>query len=353
MISSLLRICPVLATPERTSTLKPQILRLAPTFHRTITRPLAVVYIDCSSIQGTIDAFENGQFEQLKHTVDSLCDTAVPMFNDQATNSNIRAIQEIRERDMNAVLRFRIYEVGIGFFHVELNLVWTILVIHRGDENDTGSLSYYIRLLRKKRLGGKHPNFYALVSMFRDILDGYMLYCWSTITSSEDKDTPRSPLHWLDNFLNQNPSSGDIKAKANMILMRHLTAEGKPTKVNYGSNQAAQDHQEVESEATSDEAHDSILVNNKLLIRDLLLFFEVRSAISSGDFGRLEGLFGYLTIFFLGAGCKNYANEFLHFIQNLKKDWTPEFALVQCHISWPLSSDFAVTCPVKSCEVTP
>jgi hypothetical protein len=33
-------------------------------------------------------------------------------------------------------------------------------------------------------------------------------------------------------------------------------------------------------------------------------------------------------IMFTGAGCKNYTSEFLHFIQNLRKVWTPAIAYV-------------------------
>ena len=66
--------------------------------------------------------------------------------------------------------------------------------------------------------------------------------------------------------------------------------------------------------------------NTILLNHDFLIFFELSSAISSGDFGRVEILIGTLTMMFAGAGCKNYATELLHFIQNLKHVWTPEFA---------------------------
>ena len=73
---------------------------------------------------------------------------------------------------------------------------------------------------------------------------------------------------------------------------------------------------------------DSAQRNTILLNRDFLMFFELSSAISSGDFGRIEVLMGTLTMMFAGAGCKNYTTELLHFTQNLKHVWTPQFACV-------------------------
>ena len=77
-------------------------------------------------------------------------------------------------------------------------------------------------------------------------------------------------------------------------------------------------------EGSGDEAQQ----NTILLNRDFLMFFELSSAISSGDFGRVEILMGTITMMFAGAGCKNYTTELLHFIQNLKHVWMAEFAYV-------------------------
>ncbi|KIK37999.1 hypothetical protein CY34DRAFT_37560, partial [Suillus luteus UH-Slu-Lm8-n1] len=66
--------------------------------------------------------------------------------------------------------------------------------------------------------------------------------------------------------------------------------------------------------------------NLQLLTRDLLYVLELTSAISSGDWGRIEDILGTLTMIFRGAGSNNYCSEILHFIFNLKKIWTPEFA---------------------------
>jgi hypothetical protein len=74
------------------------------------------------------------------------------------------------------------------------------------------------------------------------------------------------------------------------------------------------------------EIQDRVLRNIILLNRDLLIFYELDLAISSGDFGHVEIFLGTLTMMFVGAGCKNYTTELLHFIQNLNKVWTSNFA---------------------------
>ncbi|EIW79498.1 hypothetical protein CONPUDRAFT_39834, partial [Coniophora puteana RWD-64-598 SS2] len=66
--------------------------------------------------------------------------------------------------------------------------------------------------------------------------------------------------------------------------------------------------------------------NVGLLFRDLLHVFTLVSAISDGDYGRVENMFPSLACMFRGAGGNNYSSEILHMIHNFKHAWTPEFA---------------------------
>ncbi|KIJ06387.1 hypothetical protein PAXINDRAFT_22597, partial [Paxillus involutus ATCC 200175] len=66
--------------------------------------------------------------------------------------------------------------------------------------------------------------------------------------------------------------------------------------------------------------------NLQILTRDLLYVLELLHATSAGDFGRVEDILGDLAMVFRGAGSNNYCAEILHFIFNLKRVWTPEFA---------------------------
>lgn len=71
---------------------------------------------------------------------------------------------------------------------------------------------------------------------------------------------------------------------------------------------------------------DNVHRNLKILARDLLFVLELIQATSDGDFGRIEDILGQLAMIFRGAGSNNYCAEILHFIFNLKRVWTPEFA---------------------------
>ncbi|KAG1873854.1 hypothetical protein F4604DRAFT_1515962, partial [Suillus subluteus] len=66
--------------------------------------------------------------------------------------------------------------------------------------------------------------------------------------------------------------------------------------------------------------------NLQLLTRDLLYVLELTSATSAGDWGWIEDILRDLAMIFHGAGSNNYCSEILHFLFNLKKIWTPEFA---------------------------
>ena len=79
---------------------------------------------------------------------------------------------------------------------------------------------------------------------------------------------------------------------------------------------------EGELNADEDIAHRNL----KILAHDLLYVTEVVSAASRGDWGRIEDILGSLAMMFRSAGSNNYCAEVLHFIHNLKKVWTPEFA---------------------------
>ncbi|KAJ7129942.1 hypothetical protein C8R46DRAFT_832459, partial [Mycena filopes] len=71
---------------------------------------------------------------------------------------------------------------------------------------------------------------------------------------------------------------------------------------------------------------DETFRNLHLLMRDTLLFYFLRTSISSGDFGRVELLLGTLTMMFTGGRSTNYQTELLYFLQNLRKVWPESFA---------------------------
>jgi len=158
-------------------------------------------------------------------------------------------------------------------------------------------LQFYIAVLEKVRLGTEKPDYHTLRSFTSQVLFGHILLFWETITGTSTA-----------NFAKSKPSASTLRNYAVQIMDQYVSA-------------AALDH--TRGTAGIPHTDDPVLRNLVLLTRDLLTFYDLGLAISSGDFGRVEILLGVLTMMFTGAGCKNYTSEFLHFVQNLKKVWTP------------------------------
>ncbi|KAJ7659847.1 hypothetical protein B0H17DRAFT_954562 [Mycena rosella] len=195
----------------------------------------------------------------------------------------------IRAFDMNPFLRAQVFQLGIGLFHLCLNLIWAILQSHRGHETTEGSLAYFFVILEKARLGGKHPDYHSLLAAFMQILDGLLLDSWRLECGSPT----------LAAFAASKPTDEQILAIADRILADRATPD----------------------RSLSTTPVDDINANTRKLVHDLLHVAEVTRAISAGDFGRVEDLLGNLAMIFRGAGSKNYCTEILYFIHNLKYVW--------------------------------
>ena len=280
--------------------------RPPPPNHKTEEFVLRTTTIEEASIDGNIRVNENVYIDQLKFENNGreLDNTGIPGFHDQSTNARIRSAQILRVDDITAVLRLANLLLGPGFFYVQLNLLWAILQIHRGTVDKIGSLQFYIAVLEKVRLGTEKPDYHTLCSFTSQVLFGHILLFWETVTGISTAD-----------FAKSKPSALIIRNYAAQIIDKYVSA-------------AALDR----TRGTTGIPHteDPVLRNLILLTRDLLTFYDLGLAISSGDFGRVEILLGVLTMMFTGAGCKNYTSEFLHFVQNLKKVWTPAIASVSC-----------------------
>ncbi|KAF9234843.1 hypothetical protein BU15DRAFT_78605 [Melanogaster broomeanus] len=258
--------------------------RKMPKGYRTKQYPLRTSTIDESSVTGNIAVINDVYINQLKMTHEQLADLAIPSINDQATNARIRGAKALRTKDVNPFTRLQTLQLGFGLFHLCMNLIWTLLHVHRGSINQVGSLSYFFALLDRTRLGCEHPDYHTLLSTLLQILRGIIMSAWH--------------------------------AESDQILMNHVTpAHNLSKKLENKTIPHGSDH-------NTDEAHNNL----HLLPRDLLYVLELVHATSDGDFGRIEDILGYLAMVFRGAGSNNYCSEILHFLYNLKKVWTPEFA---------------------------
>lgn len=236
---------------------------------------------------------------ELKVADETIENTAFPSSNDQLTNVRWRRAVIERRGDLTALLRMENWQLGIGFFHDHMNLAIHLKSVHNGHPKDLGSLQFYRECLGTKRINNPRPDYFTLRHFFYDILYGNILHLWSLKTGYKN----------LDDYAKANPTLTELETIAQQILMNFASDAGL-TKC---------------TGSVPDEA-DITLRNAILLNRDLLYYYELDNAMSSGDFGRIEILMGTLTKMFAGSGGRNYAIEHLHLIQNLSISWPPEFA---------------------------
>ncbi|EPQ52821.1 hypothetical protein GLOTRDRAFT_46819, partial [Gloeophyllum trabeum ATCC 11539] len=261
--------------------------------------PLRTTTVEENTIDGNNKFIEVTYFDQLGFTSEELCEFAIPTINDQATNSRIRSAKALRRGDVNAFTRLEPFQVAPGLFHLQMNLIWALLHVHRGSLNDEGSLSFFFTLLERTRLNGEHPDFYTLHSTLMQILDGLILSAWELECGYGS----------LAEFAASAPSKEKLREIAVRILKKHgdVPALAKP------------------DDNTIPET-DTKRCNVQLLFRDLSLVAVLDNAISEGDWGRIEDMLGTLAAMFRGAGPNKYSTEILYLIHNLQVVWTPDFA---------------------------
>lgn len=260
--------------------------------------PLRVCQIEEATIKGNLLLHDDIFLTQLQQLPQRLCRYALPSWNDQLTNARIRGCKAKRWGDSNEWTRREIFQLGLALFHLLMNLIWGILRIHRGSALESASLTYFFVIMDKTRLGGEKPDFHTLHAALIQILDGIILSAWQC----------ECGFSTLQEFAASAPTSSQLEEIASRILLNHLSP--KPPSAG----------------PSPQTANDTVHQNLRMLARDLLYVAELTEAVSSGDFGRVEDILPDLAAIFRAAGSNNYSTEILHFLFNLKKVWTPEFA---------------------------
>ncbi|KAJ3980714.1 hypothetical protein F5890DRAFT_1419052 [Lentinula detonsa] len=249
--------------------------------------------------------------------------------------------QIYRRGDLNAWERRSIFQLGIGLFHLLMNLAWCILNKHRFQAKYIGSLAFYFEILDKKRLGSEKPDYYMLLAALEEIRNALLLDAWRKVAKSQGFNS-------LKDFAASNPSATLLYKLAREINYNYAapleTPLSPPLQSPSSSNDSDSDIEMASisgasdaSNTISDDGSDGINASpdpkldptnqsSRLLLRDLLYFTELNQAIRDGDFGRVEDILPDIAALFSSAGSHKYTTEILHLLYNLKKVWTEEFA---------------------------
>ncbi|KAJ7597962.1 hypothetical protein C8J56DRAFT_852255 [Mycena floridula] len=233
----------------------------------------------------------------------------ITTIEEASTNGNLQVHDDaylvhcliMRRGDLDPWTRREIFQLGIGLFHLVMNLIWLIHKKYAGSIQQAGTLTYFFALLDKVRLGKEKPDYHTLLATLDQILDGLLLHGWILHCGKSS----------LDNFARTKPSAESLIDVAKIILTKCATPLPSPPP-------------SVAQPATADILNQNI----RLITRELLYVRELVRAIHDGDFGRVEDIFPDLARIFRGGGSHNYSNEILHYLYNVKKVWTPAFASV-------------------------
>lgn len=146
--------------------------------------PLRINTIEEASINGNLLVQEDTVVHQLKQAPEKnnrLTTHLWPTFADLLTLLRIRSCLLRRMGDINAWERREIiaWALGIGLFHLVMNLIWMINTKHASSVREIGTLHYWFSQLQKVRLTCKKPDFHALLTTLEQILDGILLYAWN------------------------------------------------------------------------------------------------------------------------------------------------------------------------------
>ncbi|KAJ7576550.1 hypothetical protein C8J56DRAFT_1007454 [Mycena floridula] len=155
--------------------------RPLPVDHHTKYYPLCISQIEEASAKGNLMVHDDTYITQLEQSTEDdspLNIYATPLFADLLTLLRARSCQRARRGDINPYERRQTFQLGMGPFHLILNLIWGINKKYAGSIRQIGSLKYYFSLLDKVRLGNKKPDYHALLATMQQILDGLLLHAW-------------------------------------------------------------------------------------------------------------------------------------------------------------------------------
>ncbi|KII82620.1 hypothetical protein PLICRDRAFT_71144, partial [Plicaturopsis crispa FD-325 SS-3] len=124
--------------------------------------PMKVTTTDEASVPGNIKHWDDTYITQLEYVPVELVDTAIPT-------------------------------IGIGLFHLIMNLIWRFLALHRGSLKQIGSLTHLFSVINKARLGGEKPDYHSLLAALTQIFDGLILNAWRAETGGLGKYAKTSP----------------------------------------------------------------------------------------------------------------------------------------------------------------
>ncbi|TDL13616.1 hypothetical protein BD410DRAFT_735116, partial [Rickenella mellea] len=270
--------------------------------HKTEVYPLPAMFIDESSINGTINVFETIFGKSLGLTDNEIKDHGVFLCaGDQLSVSLLDKVSGIRRDDIKLADNFSNFLKGqIGLFHVKMAGTRMILNEHWGKANSKSPWCLWLEntlLARKpisagwkaKQLPPFRPTFELIVdlSLPAHVLNGCELLCGN-----------ESLAKWAASIKDYEDVR-TLVGKVKNDLFSAVRVE--------------------ELRALPEDRRDIVLENIILFNRDAIILRELSMAVRAGDVGRVTDVLAFWMVMFRGTGSMpKYADALFHLLKDLK-----------------------------------
>jgi hypothetical protein len=216
---------------------------------------------------------------------------------DQLSGSNSRAVQKAQSRASQAYDRRKWMLTVPGLFHVQMNLLHTIVRTHwkpQGRQFSRATLLHDVNYWNRSGITQENAKFHLVEPLLRQGFAARVLALWY------------EALHNMG--LIQGPHQGGMDRQQTVgQAITNLTPEQVLDAVDHVYNQA------FTTEAwDGNDTHDKEFVSMTRYLQEVELFLVLRHAIRHGDIGIIRRLVDLLIVTFFGAEQHKYGHEMLH-----------------------------------------
>lgn len=262
---------------------------------KTVTHPLPSMHIDQASVAGNLEVLNTIMEKSLRLPQTWFdAERKILVAGDQLTISRISKAMEYKAVDISPFHRLQFAIPWLQLFHLEMAFCGLILQTHWGSTNQIGSLQFNKVFLKRKRVSLTDFDFHAADELLRHTFDAMVKRIWEVYLQNVDLAKAIEGM------------------SANQV--QDLVAEKVTDIVN---DLISPDPDELSGYSRTNR-------NMALLLRHLLFYFELRTAIKAGDIGRIEESLKWITVMFQNGTNNNYGLELLRVHCAIRYAWTPE-----------------------------
>ena len=258
--------------------------------------------IEEASYDGNMKVIEEWLRQLQMGTLDEkkkLAGRLIPIVGDQLTIERLRKMASFRHEDVNAYERLDYVVLVVGWFHLAVMFAHSILKQYLGTSSGIG-LRRAFDLMNRKNLAKPHikgPYWHHLDEALWHVAEALSLAGWLHVSGARS----------LEDLTSKSPE--ELAVLAERV---HAECASRMALLNQGEEEAVDEYRE----------------HSVKFLADILIYCDLREAITIGDVGRMEDLLKPILLRFAGGDNPKYTIEVLEVLQGLKREWTPEVMCV-------------------------